>query len=155
MAAMAREVEMAAHKQARSESNPLYRGKRTPVADEQVPWDVPLDGYAPMDDTANDVLANANLSTGAKWADPPNAQELRVELEKRHTHENNGEIFFGRDGRPRNPRGRTGLRGRGLLGQWGPNHAADPIVTRLKPLTNQLQVHRSRHSCMRPRPPEG
>ena len=30
----------------------------------------------------------------------------------------------------RNPCGRTGLKGRGLLGRWGPNHAADPIVTR-------------------------
>lgn len=30
----------------------------------------------------------------------------------------------------RNPVGRTGLRGRGLLGRWGPNHAADAIVTR-------------------------
>lgn len=25
-----------------------------------------------------------------------------------------------------------GIRGRGLLGRWGPNHAADPIVTRWK-----------------------
>ena len=31
---------------------------------------------------------------------------------------------------PRNPVGRTGMVGRGLLGRWGPNHAADPIVTR-------------------------
>ena len=30
----------------------------------------------------------------------------------------------------RNPIGRTGMAGRGLLGKWGPNHAADPIVTR-------------------------
>ena len=30
----------------------------------------------------------------------------------------------------RNPVGRTGMIGRGLLGKWGPNHAADPIVTR-------------------------
>jgi len=30
----------------------------------------------------------------------------------------------------RNPVGRTGMRGRGLLGRWGPNHAADPVVTR-------------------------
>jgi len=30
----------------------------------------------------------------------------------------------------RNPVGRTGIRGRGCLGRWGPNHAADPIVTR-------------------------
>ncbi|XP_055445043.1 ADP-ribose pyrophosphatase, mitochondrial isoform X2 [Bubalus kerabau] len=31
-----------------------------------------------------------------------------------------------------NPAGRTGLIGRGLLGRWGPNHAADPIITRWK-----------------------
>ena len=30
----------------------------------------------------------------------------------------------------RNPIGRTGLAGRGKLGRFGPNHAADPIVTR-------------------------
>ena len=30
----------------------------------------------------------------------------------------------------RNPVGRTGMVGRGLLRRWGPNHAADPIVTR-------------------------
>lgn len=31
-----------------------------------------------------------------------------------------------------NPVGRTGIYGRGLLGRWGPNHAADPVVTRWK-----------------------
>ncbi|XP_034396034.1 ADP-ribose pyrophosphatase, mitochondrial isoform X2 [Cyclopterus lumpus] len=35
-------------------------------------------------------------------------------------------------GKPLNPHGRTGVTGRGLLGRWGPNHAADPIVTRWK-----------------------
>jgi ADP-ribose pyrophosphatase len=30
---------------------------------------------------------------------------------------------------PCNPVGRTGIIGRGHLGRWGPNHAADPIVT--------------------------
>lgn len=34
--------------------------------------------------------------------------------------------------RPLNPVGRTGITGRGQLGKWGPNHAADPIVTRWK-----------------------
>ena len=34
------------------------------------------------------------------------------------------------DGFPLNIRGRTGLKGRGVLGRYGPNHAADPIVTR-------------------------
>lgn len=31
---------------------------------------------------------------------------------------------------PLNPIGRTGITGRGLLGRWGPNHAADSLVTR-------------------------
>lgn len=31
-----------------------------------------------------------------------------------------------------NPVGRTGISGRGVLGRWGPNHAADPVVTRWK-----------------------
>merc|ERR1719335_375105 len=39
-----------------------------------------------------------------------------------------------------NPVGRTGLGGRGLLGKWGANHAADPIVTRFHPETGKLQV---------------
>ena len=33
-------------------------------------------------------------------------------------------------GRYRNPLGKTGIGGRGQLGRWGPNHAADCIVTR-------------------------
>ena len=67
-------------------------------------------------------------------------QELRAELDARLTYENGGKILFGGDGVPLNPRGRTGLRGRGLLGQWGANHAADPIVTRREPLTGTMQV---------------
>ncbi|EPB74034.1 hydrolase, NUDIX family [Ancylostoma ceylanicum] len=39
---------------------------------------------------------------------------------------------FDATSRPINPIGRTGLRGRGVLGRWGPNHAADPLVTRIK-----------------------
>lgn len=42
-------------------------------------------------------------------------------------------------GRPLNPRGRTGLCGRGVLGRWGPNHAADPIVTRWKIVNDEKQ----------------
>ena len=34
------------------------------------------------------------------------------------------------NGRPMNIIGRTGLSGRGYLGKWGPNHAADPVVTK-------------------------
>lgn len=40
------------------------------------------------------------------------------------------------NGYPLNPIGRTGISGRGVLGRWGPNHAADPVVTRWKRLEN-------------------
>ena len=47
------------------------------------------------------------------------------------------------DGRPKNPRGPTGISGRGLLGKWGPNFAADPIVFRVQAVNagaRQLQM---------------
>lgn len=42
---------------------------------------------------------------------------------------------------PLNPEGRTGLRGRGVLGRWGPNHAADPIVSRWKRVNGIINNH--------------
>jgi len=123
------------HVKARS---PAYPGsasevKRQTVLDELVPWSVPFADYSPpfyvdasvaaepcWADRASDLVAgrikfNAIDTTGAK---PIN----RVSLE--------GPYELAASGMPMNPRGRTGLRGRGLMGKFGPNHAADPIVTR-------------------------
>jgi ADP-ribose pyrophosphatase len=50
-------------------------------------------------------------------------------------------------GRPLNPLGRTGIEGRGLLGKWGPNHAADPIVTRISPTTGFIEVLLIQRGC--------
>ena len=44
-------------------------------------------------------------------------------------------------GMPMNVRGRTGMEGRGVLGRYGPNHAADPIVTRWKRDEKGKQVY--------------
>lgn len=41
---------------------------------------------------------------------------------------------------PRNPVGRTGIIGRGHLGRWGPNHAADSIITRWKKYDNKKKM---------------
>lgn len=59
-------------------------------------------------------------SANTKW------NEIDVNVDRR-SHTGKYAIV---NGLPRNPIGRTGLIGRGLLGRWGPNHAADPIVTR-------------------------
>ena len=120
--------------QARTEVHAEYEGKRFKVADESVPWskDAPL--YRPNEFTDDSVLTEG-VAEG--WADLPTPQQV-TDLKQRKSYE--APISFDAAGMPRNPRGRTGLCGRGLLGRWGPNHAADPIVTRYNPQTGKLQL---------------
>jgi len=137
------------HTKARSELNEEYIGRRRNVPDALVPWSQPWRGYEPAYFDAAVVVANGrDQPDGAKWADPARPLEMRSELDARTTYSvgsgtsllADAVAFDERSGAPLNPRGRTGLRGRGLLGKWGPNHAADPIVTRWEPLTGHLQV---------------
>lgn len=98
------------------------------------PWRIaPKRDYTPCEFT-HDVV------NGAAWADHDFAEEMVEDL-KRHRLTYEGPIEFDKaSGRPLNPRGRTGLTGRGSLGRWGPNHAIDVIVTRHHPVTRKLQV---------------
>ena len=109
-------------------SHPMYP-MRTLVVDEQVSWSVPWAEYTPVDYTAEKVLANDMTVNPSGWADPPDPSVLddRVWAE-RGAYEST--LRFNAESCPMNPRGRTGMAGRGLLGKWGPNFAADPIVTR-------------------------
>ena len=66
------------------------------------------------------VWADPQDTTGIKWNEIDNGIDRRSHHGK-YTIEN---------GYPKNPIGRTGISMRGLLGKWGPNHAADPVVTR-------------------------
>ena len=125
---------MKLHTQARSDANTLYKGKRVKVADKLVPWSKEATSYLP-DEFTDDSVLTKGVAEG--WADPPTPQQV-TDLMERKSYE--APIRFDDAGMPLNPRGRTGLRGRGLLGQWGPNHAADPIVTRYNPQTGKLQL---------------
>ena len=125
---------MKPHERAREETTPQYKGKRVEVADESVPWSRDVPSYNPQEFTDDSVLTEG-VAQG--WADPPTPQEV-PDLMQRETYE--GPTSFNAAGVPLNPRGRTGVRGRGMLGRWGPNHAADPIVTRHHPQTGRLQV---------------
>ena len=134
-------LQLEGHVKARGQDNPNYPPRQL-VRDELVPWDIPFPAYAPEAWTHGDVRANdRELSTGHKWADPPDV--ARAELAQRVSYAGDGlpkPLVLGADGKPRNPVGRTGLRDRGLLGKWGANHAADPIVTRYHPETGKLQM---------------
>jgi ADP-ribose pyrophosphatase len=124
------------HQQARAAFR--FYPARLPVPDAAVPWSVPWSGYAPPDFTAPHVLQNDRTVLAGGWADPVDPHSISAaEWATRVSHE--GPIKFV-GGVPQNPFGRTGLNGRGSLGKWGPNQAADPIVTRHHPKSGQPQV---------------
>ncbi|CAG2212774.1 NUDT9 [Mytilus edulis] len=105
--------------------------KRFTVPDDKVRWNVPFPEYSPPSFTTETVLsgpyyADPDICSGkgeiTKWNEI-DGKVSRVSFEGKY------EVV---DGLPLNPVGRTGIKHRGCLGRWGPNHAADPIVTRWK-----------------------
>ncbi|NXL84876.1 NUDT9 protein, partial [Alectura lathami] len=123
-------VEKLYHSKALASPYPRSRVERRHVPEDKVGWSTEWEDYSPVEYTAGSVLA------GPQWADPqvsdrsfsPKFNERDGDVERTSW---NG-LYVVENGRPRNPAGRTGLAGRGLLGRWGPNHAADPVVTRWK-----------------------
>ncbi|RDD39507.1 Transient receptor potential cation channel subfamily M member 2 [Trichoplax sp. H2] len=126
------------HKKARKSPYPGTAIQRFPVPDNAVNWEIPFPDYEPVVHTDDVVLA------GPIWADPdiltlgphhPDSIKILYNCldpaynVNRVSYEGDYMVV---DGFPLNPEGRTGVKGRGLLGRWGPNHAADPIVTRWK-----------------------
>ena len=91
-------------------------------------WSIDYPEYTPVEFTAESVKKQPI------WADPPKADKIthwnKIDKDfmvNRKSHNGKYKLI---EGIPQNPRGRTGIKGRGLLGRWGPNHAADPIVTK-------------------------
>ncbi|KAI5727896.1 hypothetical protein M8J77_008343 [Diaphorina citri] len=103
---------------------------RFQIPDHKVSWTVDHPEYKPVEYT------NPGIQ-GQVWADheitPENRPEFKWNSLDGHVNRKSHNGVYSIDphtGRPKNPFGRTGLTGRGTLGRWGPNHAADPIVTR-------------------------
>ncbi|XP_029411179.1 ADP-ribose pyrophosphatase, mitochondrial isoform X2 [Nannospalax galili] len=111
------------HNKARTSPYPGSKVERSQVPNEKVGWLVEWQDYNPVEYTALSVLAGPSESNFS-----PKFNEKDGHVERKSQ---NG-LYEIENGRPRNPAGRTGLVGRGLLGRWGPNHAADPIITRWK-----------------------
>ncbi|MEE6516241.1 hypothetical protein FKM82_025525 [Ascaphus truei] len=124
------QVSMAAHIKALTSPYPGSQVKRWPVPPQKVSWSVDWPEYSPVEYTARSVLAQPT------WADPPLGEggfcPRFNTLDGSVQRESFDGTYHVENGMPRNPSGRTGVTGRGLLGRWGPNHAADPIITRWK-----------------------
>lgn len=107
---------------------------RALVPDDLIDWATEYPAYDPP-------YYDSPVLEGKVWADPkldaafrPKFNDIDNNVDRR-SHVGQYQVM---DGYPLNPYGRTGLRGRGVLGRFGPNHAADPIVSRWKRLANGL-----------------
>ena len=99
--------------------------------------------------SASSPSSTVALVDGARVADPMELSgTFASDLRRRLTYETPIVVEKG-TGLPLNPRGRTGLKGRGDLDMWGSNHRADPLITRCDPKTNNLQIA----MCARPPAP--
>ncbi|XP_036945733.1 ADP-ribose pyrophosphatase, mitochondrial isoform X1 [Acanthopagrus latus] len=129
----------APHVKSRCPQYPGSKIKRFAVPDDKVDWSQNWPQYSPVSYTDESVLKNP------VWADP----EIGSSSPKFNTVDSGVDrtSFEGpyklEKGKPLNPCGRTGVTGRGLLGRWGPNHAADPIVTRWKVDAKGAKVNHS------------
>ena len=123
------------HSKARREKPPEYP-ERFPVPDALVPWTAHYPDYAPPYYVSPVVIDHdATLKPGG-WADPEDISRLRDIPAESFS----GRLLHDGAGRPLNPAGRTGIAGRGLLGKWGPNYAADPIITRINRAANSIEL---------------
>ncbi|XP_075977667.1 ADP-ribose pyrophosphatase, mitochondrial [Anticarsia gemmatalis] len=112
---------------------PRSNVERFPVPDDKVSWSTEFSEYKPVKYTSPHI-------NGQPWADP----DIENPSFKPHFNSVDGKVsrvsYMGNykivNQYPLNPIGRTGVTGRGVLGRWGPNHAADPIVTSWKRLEN-------------------
>ena len=115
------------HKKARSEPGKDYPDRGNPPQN----WSQVDSGYQPT------FYEAPILGTQPDWADPA---DMKVALGQRELKSYEPQMLTGPAGEPLNPRGPTGLSGRGLLGRFGANFAADPIVTRVNPDSGKLEM---------------
>lgn len=128
------------HVKCRNNIYPKTDGKivRFHIPDDKVSWDSIYSTYNPTMYTSKSV-------DGQSWADldisVPKFKPIWNSIDNNINRISFTGYYKIKNGYPLNPCGRTGLIGRGLLGRWGPNHAADPIVTRWKKSENGHVFH--------------
>jgi ADP-ribose pyrophosphatase len=97
---------------------------RQRISIDEAHWLMECETYNPPVYVDASVLAADCLTNDDGWADPEDVSLVteRAGIESAK--------FRSDDGLPQNPRGRTGIAGRGLLGRWGPNRAVSGVVVR-------------------------
>ncbi len=97
---------------------------------EGMPWrSLKENGYKPAEYTDPKVFKKDKTkdpNDPKLWADPADINKVDHPFLSFE-----GILKIDKNGRPLNPKGPTGIEGRGLLGLWGANYATDAIVTRI------------------------
>ncbi len=109
------------HLKIRGERPETYPARlRVPI--DEAPWDAECPDYTPPYHVDPSVLSNDRTQKAGGWADPEGAESPDAAE------------------RALNPRGRTGIAGRGLLGKWGPNAMVGAIVVRTGASAGELDI---------------
>ena len=113
-------------------------------------WQRDMPNYKPPFYEAPVLKRNDRTVVSGGWADPAEVSRDEFFLWSRtgYMRSYEGPIYHDPEtGRPLNTLWRTGIEGRGLLGKWGPNHAADAILTRISPKSGLLEVLIIQREC--------
>jgi ADP-ribose pyrophosphatase len=121
------------HLKIRSERPRSYPPRQRILLDE-APWPLDCPEYNPRYHVDASVLEQDRSKTTTGWADPEDIGSIKDELAARPAK------YRDDDGRPLNPRGRTGIAGRGLLGLWGCNLSVAASVVRANTTTGELEI---------------
>jgi ADP-ribose pyrophosphatase len=113
---------------------PASYPQRQRISIDEAPWMLDCEDYDPPYHVDPPVLENDRSKVDGGWADPEEFASVR-ELPRISSAK-----YKDDDGKPRNPRGRTGLAGRGLLGLWGANLSVAALVVRTNPDSGHLEV---------------
>ncbi|KRY18299.1 Mitochondrial-processing peptidase subunit alpha [Trichinella patagoniensis] len=116
--------------------------ERLYVPESETRWKVKSENYLPHDYTAcpQNWKCDPDDPKGIKFNEIDDELDRRTFVRKKYK--------IGPDGRPLNPKGRTGIRGRGTLAYWGPNHAMMTIISRGKGNNKEYYVMRSNRTTV-------
>jgi ADP-ribose pyrophosphatase len=124
------------HLRIRTERPEGYPERQSLTIDE-APWPLDCPDYDPPYYVAQTVLENQRPKG---WADPEDLAAIGEEIAQRPAR------FRDDQGCPLNPRGRTGLAGRGLLGLWGSNLAVAAVAVRPAGDPDRFEVLLGQHA---------
>lgn len=134
------------------ETLPIAKGypERFPTPYDLKGWDRSYPGYNPPEYESPRLAQQDRSKIAGGTADPEKVSRGEFLLWSKVGYMRSFEGPISHDpisGRPLNPTGRTGISGRGALYKWGPNHAADALLTRVSSETGLLEVLLIKRPC--------